>query len=147
MSRGYAFPISHSANDIIHLTPEDFYENNYLSSLGEYFETDMLSKDILQNIGLPILEETEDYFSISISQNWKETYFASRLNMLKNLIQNMSIANFLRRNIADKLCTLINNDTDNIVYYQETAYTFDDFVRICQTDTTYYISKHILLIH
>lgn len=147
MSRGYALPISNSVNDIVDLTPEDFYENNHLSLLGEYFEADILSKDILQHIGLPILEETKDYFSISISQNWKETYFTSRFNMLKNMIQNMSISDFLRRNVADKICTLINDDTDNIVYYQETAYTFDDFVRICQTDNIYHISKHILLIH
>lgn len=163
MSRGYCYEISTDpclypiglltpyevANDRPYgaysaITPDDCTAivDNFLESLIEAGATvrEMTDGDY---------EDSTSFGAIAIIEfppDFRERYFENAYRALKRKVDNLSLTTFATDSAETMSLSQIINDETELVYFDSTYYTVDEFIRGVMPDTRYFVAKDNALI-
>lgn len=163
MSRGYCYEISTDpclypigllmpdeiANDKPYgaysaITPDDCTDivDNFLKSLIEAGATvrEMTDEDY---------EDSTSFGAIAIIEfppDFRERYFENAYRALKRKVDNLSLTTFATDSTETMSLSQIINDETELVYFDSTYYTVDEFIRGVMPDTQYFVAKDNALV-
>lgn len=163
MSRGYCYEISTDPclypigllmpDEIVNdrpygaysaITPDDCTDivDNFLESLIEAGATvrEMTDEDY---------EDSTSFGAIAIIEfppDFRERYFENAYRALKRKVDNLSLTTFATDSTETMSLSQIINDETELVYFDSTYYTVDEFIRGVMPDTRYFIAKDNALI-
>lgn len=158
MSRGYCYEISTDpclypiglltpyeiANDKPYgaysaITPDDCTDivDNFLESLIEAGATvhEMTDEDY---------EDSTSFGAIAVVEfppDFRERYFKDAYRALKRKVDNLSLTTFATNSTEAMSLSQIINDETELVYFDSTYYTVDEFIRGVMPDTRYFVAK------
>lgn len=163
MSRGYCYEISTDpclypiglltpyeiANDRPYgaysaITPDDCTDivDNFLESLIEAGATvrEMTDEDY---------EDSTSFGAIAVIEfppDFRERYFENAYRALKRKVDSLSLTTFATDSTETMSLSQIINDETELVYFDSTYYTVDEFIRGVMPDTRYFVAKDNALI-
>lgn len=163
MSRGYCYEISTDpclypigllmpdeiANDRPYgtysaITPDDCtgIVDNFLESLIEAGATvrEMTNADYEDSISFGAIA------IIEFPSDFRERYFENAYHALKRKVDNLSLTTFATDSAETMSLSQIINDETELVYFDSTYYTVDEFIRGVMPDTRYFVAKDNALI-
>lgn len=163
MSRGYCYEISTDpclypigllmpdeiANDRPYgtysaITPDDCtgIVDNFLESLIEAGATvrEMTNEDYEDSISFGAIA------IIEFPSDFRERYFENAYHALKRKVDNLSLTTFATDSTETMSLSQIINDETELVYFDSTYYTVDEFIRGVMPDTRYFVAKDNALI-
>lgn len=126
------------------ITPDDCTDivDNFLESLIEAGATvrEMTDEDY---------EDSTSFGAIAIIEfppDFRERYFENTYRALKHKVDNLSLTTFATDSTEVMSLSQIINDETELVYFDSTYYTVDEFIRGVMPDTRYFIAKDNALI-
>lgn len=163
MSRGYCYEISTDpclypigllmpdeiSNDRPYgaysaITPDDCTNivDNFLESLIEAGATvhEMTDEDY---------EDSTSFGAIAVIEfppDFRERYFENAYRALKRKVDNLSLTTFATDSTETMSLSQIINDEMELVYFDSTYYTVDEFIRGVMPDTRYFVAKDNALV-
>lgn len=126
------------------ITPDDCTDivDNFLESLIEAGATvrEMTDEDY---------EDSTSFGALAVIEfppNFRERYFENAYRALKRKVDNLSLTTFATDSTETMSLSQIINDETELVYFDSTYYTVDEFIRGAMPDTRYFIAKDNALI-
>lgn len=126
------------------ITPDDCTDivDNFLESLIEAGATvrEMTDEDY---------EDSTSFGAIAVVEfppDFRERYFENAYRALKRKVDNLSLTTFATNSTEAMSLSQIINDETELVYFDSTYYTVDEFVRQVMPNTRYFIAKDNVLI-
>lgn len=126
------------------ITPDDCTDivDNFLESLIEAGATvrEMTDEDY---------EDSTSFGAIAIIEfppDFRERYFENAYRALKRKVGNLSLTTFATDSTETMSLSQIINDETELVYFDSTYYTVDEFIRGVMPDTRYFVAKDNALI-
>lgn len=126
------------------ITPDDCTDivDNFLESLIEAGATvrEMTDEDY---------EDSTSFGAIAVVEfppDFRERYFENAYRALKRKVDNLSLTTFATDSTEAMSLSQIINDETELVYFDSTYYTVDEFIRGVMPDTRYFVAKDNALI-
>lgn len=126
------------------ITPDDCTDivDNFLESLIEAGATvrEMTDEDY---------EDSTSFGAIAVVEfppDFRERYFENAYRALKRKVDNLSLTTFATNSTEAMSLSQIINDETELVYFDSTYYTVDEFIREVMPDTRYFVAKDNALI-
>lgn len=126
------------------ITPDDCTDivGNFLESLIEAGATmhEMTDEDY---------ENSTSFGAIAVIEfppDFRERYFENAYRALKRKVDNLSLTTFATDSAETMSLSQIINDETELVYFDSTYYTVDEFIRGVMPDTRYFVAKDNALI-
>lgn len=126
------------------ITPDDCTDivDNFLESLIEAGATvrEMTDEDY---------EDSTSFGAIAVVEfppDFRERYFENAYRALKHKVDNLSLTTFATDSAEAMSLSQIINDETELVYFDSTYYTVDEFIREVMPDTRYFVAKDNALI-
>lgn len=126
------------------ITPDDCTDivDNFLESLIEAGATvhEMTDEDY---------EDSTSFGAIAVVEfppDFRERYFENAYRALKRKVGNLSLTTFATNSTEAMSLSQIINDETELVYFDSTYYTVDEFIREVMPDTRYFVAKDNALI-
>ena len=126
------------------ITPDDCTDivDNFLESLIEAGATvrEMTDEDY---------EDSTSFGAIAVIEfppDFRERYFENAYRALKRKVDNLSLMTFATDSAETMSLSQIINDETELVYFDSTYYTVDEFIREVMPDTRYFVAKDNALI-
>ena len=94
-------------------------------------------------------EDSTSFGAIAIIEfppDFRERYFENTYRALKRKVNNLSLTTFATDSTEVMSLSQIINDETELVYFDSTYYTVDEFIRGVMPDTRYFIAKDNALI-
>lgn len=126
------------------ITPDDCTDivDNFLESLIEAGATvrEMTDEDY---------EDSTSFGAIAVVEfppDFRERYFENAYRAIKRKVDNLSLTTFATDSTETMSLSQIINDETELVYFDSTYYTVDEFIREVMPDTRYFVAKDNALI-
>lgn len=126
------------------ITPDNCTDivDNFLESLIEAGATvrEMTDEDY---------EDSTSFGAIAVIEfppDFRERYFENAYRALKRKVDNLSLTTFATDSTETMSLSQIINDETELVYFDSTYYTVDEFIRGVMPDTRYFVAKDNALI-
>lgn len=163
MSRGYCYEISTDPclYPIGLLTPYEVANDRPYGAYSAIMPdncTDIVDNflESLIEAGATMREITDEDYENSISfgalaviefpPDFRERYFENAYRALKRKVGNLSLTTFATDSTETMSLSQIINDETELVYFDSTYYTVDEFIRGVMPDTRYFVAKDNALI-
>lgn len=149
--RGYIFEVSTTVDNLGTLGEDDFY--GALSELGANYVEDVNGEEKLRIIQDTLKDlydqgaeklELDSNFGIILTDACKENYFRKRYHAIKKMVSEMSLQEFATSDLYS-LRSNIEDTYSDIVYFNDTEYTFDRWLREAEVDVPYYFGNVIIM--
>lgn len=151
MTRGYLFEITDNPeiypmfdinpNNLTEIPDREF---SYLDTFpnAQTGQTHTGIKELLLEYGAEI-NQKDNVLQFTTNDQFKSNYFKNKMTILKNIINKASLDVLI--NSPHILTNQINNAAGDAVYFNGRFITFDDFIRMSEPNTTYYISTILIM--